>query len=453
MRIIRFSASNVKKLGVVEIFPKGNVIKISGKNGAGKTCVLDAIMWALCGTSTTPKQVVRRGEKKAIVQLDIEELVVTRTWREGGDKDGELLVQNKHDRSTLNSPQKVLDALMGKITFDPLEFIRMTAAKQLEALKGLVKLTIDLYQWQEDYNRDYIARKDAKKERIRLETERDAIQVLDGLPAERRNEAAMTKELAGANEFNDAISAEERKWQAQDETAEQKQRQQEQCLALAERLRKEAEAEEEKAKVLAAELAILSKAAKERKPLAERKNVRDLADALNAARLINAEIGKRELREDKEKEVAVAQKRWEEYDASLAAMEKKKAAALAEAHFPVEGLGFGDGEVLYNGLPFAQASNAEQIRVSAAIGMADNPKLRVMRVKDGGLLDEESQAALEALCIDEDFQLWEEVVDTTGKVGVYLVDGEIKAVNEPTPIQAAPAKAVRKPRVKKQVNQ
>src|SRR5262249_25956680 len=120
MRIIRFSASNVKRLGVVEIFPKGNVVKISGKNGSGKTSILDAIMWALCGTSTTPKQVVRKGEKKALVQLDIEQFVVTRTWREGGDKDGELLVQNKSDRSTLNSPQKVLDALMGKITFDPL---------------------------------------------------------------------------------------------------------------------------------------------------------------------------------------------------------------------------------------------------------------------------------------------------------------------------------------------
>ena len=60
---------------------------------------------------------------------------------------------------------------------------------------------------------------------------------------------------------------------------------------------------------------------------------------------------------------------------------------------PVEGLGFGAGIVTFNGLPFDQASTAEQLRVSVAIAMAANPKLRVLRIKHGNDLDADNLAA------------------------------------------------------------
>ncbi|NGZ99664.1 hypothetical protein G5V59_02720 [Nocardioides sp. W3-2-3] len=51
-----------------------------------------------------------------------------------------------------------------------------------------------------------------------------------------------------------------------------------------------------------------------------------------------------------------------------------KADALAKATFPVDGLGFDDDGVTYQGVPFAQASSAEQIRVSLAMAMSLNPQ-------------------------------------------------------------------------------
>jgi hypothetical protein len=65
-----------------------------------------------------------------------------------------------------------------------------------------------------------------------------------------------------------------------------------------------------------------------------------------------------------------------------------------------------------------------------AIGMAINPKLRVMRIKDGSLLDDKTLAIVSSMAEKEDFQVWLECVDTTGKVGIYLSDGEVVAVNE-----------------------
>ena len=60
----------------------------------------------------------------------------------------------------------------------------------------------------------------------------------------------------------------------------------------------------------------------------------------------------------------------------------------------MKGLALGNGEVLLNGLPLSQASGAEQLRLSMAIAMAGNPKLRVLRIKEGSLLDDDNLALL-----------------------------------------------------------
>lgn len=127
---------------------------------------------------------------------------------------------------------------------------------------------------------------------------------------------------------------------------------------------------------------------------------------------------------------------------TMAARSKVKQDAIAKAKMPVEGLGFGDGVVLHNGVPFDQASSAEQLRVSVAIAMAANPKLRVIRIQDGSLLDDTSMQVITDMARDHDMQVWMEKVDSTGKVGIVIEDGEVVAVNggEPAPGPAAEPK-------------
>ena len=73
MKIVKLAAENIKKLVAVEITPTGDVIRVTGKNGAGKTSVLDAIWWALGGEREIQSQPVRQGEKTAKVVLDLGE--------------------------------------------------------------------------------------------------------------------------------------------------------------------------------------------------------------------------------------------------------------------------------------------------------------------------------------------------------------------------------------------
>lgn len=49
MKIIEFRAERFKRLSAVEITPEGNTVIISGRNGQGKSSVLDAIWLALGG--------------------------------------------------------------------------------------------------------------------------------------------------------------------------------------------------------------------------------------------------------------------------------------------------------------------------------------------------------------------------------------------------------------------
>ena len=85
---------------------------------------------------------------------------------------------------------------------------------------------------------------------------------------------------------------------------------------------------------------------------------------------------------------------------------------------------FDDTGVTLDGLPFEQASQAQQLRASVAIGAALNPKLRAMLVRDGSLLDEDSLALLTAEASRSDLQVWLEVVGREGD-GIVIEDGEV----------------------------
>ena len=103
--------------------------------------------------------------------------------------------------------------------------------------------------------------------------------------------------------------------------------------------------------------------------------------------------------------------------------------AIEEAKLPIEGLGLADGEVLFNGNPLDQASDAEQLRVSMAIAAAMSPTLRVIIVRDGSLLDEEGLKIVAQWADERDMQVWMERVDSSGTVGFYIEDGSLAAAS------------------------
>jgi DNA repair exonuclease SbcCD ATPase subunit len=91
--IVNLVAENFQRLKAINITPNANTVLITGKNGAGKSSVLDSIVSALCGKDYCPEKPIRTGEKGARVELDLGKYKVTRTFTESGG--GTLKVESK----------------------------------------------------------------------------------------------------------------------------------------------------------------------------------------------------------------------------------------------------------------------------------------------------------------------------------------------------------------------
>ncbi|MFA6325418.1 MAG: AAA family ATPase, partial [Candidatus Paceibacterota bacterium] len=64
MKIIQLKSSNIKRLKAIEldIDEKQNIVMITGKNGQGKTSILDSIWYALGGKKAVQDKPIRDGE-------------------------------------------------------------------------------------------------------------------------------------------------------------------------------------------------------------------------------------------------------------------------------------------------------------------------------------------------------------------------------------------------------
>jgi hypothetical protein len=139
----------------------------------------------------------------------------------------------------------------------------------------------------------------------------------------------------------------------------------------------------------------------------------------------NAKYRQAQRRAQVAKELADKQAEYKGLTEELQEIEARRAQMMADAKFPVPELSFGDDGVLVKGVPFAQASAAEQLRVSVAMGMALNPKLKVLLVRDGSLLDAKSLQLLADMAEANESQVWLERVGDADAAAVVIEDGQV----------------------------
>src|SRR3989304_8274044 len=138
-KIRRLYIQNVKRVKIVEVIPKGNVIEIAGENSQGKSSILDSIKYVLGGKGEIPLEPIRRGEKSAKIILESDDFTATLTWTDNNKSYLEVAA------NTGKSPQKFLDEKISRIAFDPVEFERMKPKEQEVLLRKALNLdTSDL---------------------------------------------------------------------------------------------------------------------------------------------------------------------------------------------------------------------------------------------------------------------------------------------------------------------
>lgn len=433
LRIVSLTAENFKRLVAVDIKPDGRMVPITGRNKQGKTSVLDAIQAACDRASVDQSRLIRDGATEANLTLDLGEIVVRRRITEKGDR---LSVESA-EGAQFKSPQTMLDQFFGKIGFDPHMFLRMDDKAQVAQLKQIAQVDVDIDELEGQARSAFDKRTNVNREAKVKRSAANAITVATGLPDEPIDDSAMLDRLQAANDHNAEIETrKERRTSAQQRIADHR--------ASAERfdneaaeLRRRAEELEQQANKTRATADELEQRLAEAGALPEPIDVAGIRVELEHARQVNQKIQTRERRREIEAEAERLEAEAEELSKQIDEKRQAIAAAIGRAKMPVQGLGFADGIVTFNGLPFNQASGAEQLQVSFAIAKAANPTLRVVLLRDASLLDDESLAQLEEMAKDGDYQVWLERVDGSGKVGFYIEDGALAAVDGKAVAEAA----------------
>lgn len=394
-RITRFTAENFKRLKAVDITPDANTVIIAGRNAQGKSSVLDGIMAALAGRAGSKELVrpVRDGETKAAVTVELDELVVERKWSPSGST---VRVTPKGGATALSSPQKVLDALIGSLSFDPLAFAEADAKDQVKTLIDLIGR--DQFDAIERNRRAaYDARTEANREVKSIKARLEALPKITQ-HGESIDTGLVAGELAKAHTKAN-LQAQHQAIQSQIEDHEKQ---------IASWRTRQAQ--------IIAEAQALG-------PVAD---VASLERRLAEANEINKAAAIDEQREQLAQEYGSAQGEAHDLTEQIAQYDAERKALIEGAALPVPGLGFDDDGVTLNGVPFVQSSAAERLKVSVGLAMALNPELRVICIRDASLLDNESKSALVALAQERDYQIWFEVVGDGGTVGVVIEDGMVQ---------------------------
>jgi len=415
MRIVAITAENVKRLKVVNVRPDGTFQVIGGMNEQGKTSLLDALWLALAGSAAarkTPKP-IRDGQDSAQVTVDLGEYVVTRTWK--GDKT--TLKVESPQGAQYKAPQAILDSIIGKMSFDPLAFLSQDAKTQVSTLLDLVDLPFD----PEDLDRQrlglYTERTEVGRElRAAEATLRGVPEADDDIPAAEISMSDIAAEIA-------QVQAEAR-LRANDERAFH--------LATAKVSTARSVLRDAKAAVVRAESAVMETEAvldaatvglADWESAGAPPDSKDLEARLRQVEEINAQVRLRDARDVYALKVEFQQGVYDSLTARIDAVDQTKRDGLAAATFPIDGLGFDDDGVTYQGVPLMQASGAGRLRVGMSMAMALNPTLRVIRITDGSLLDESNLALIEQMAKAKDFQILVEVVGDPGGSAIILEDG------------------------------
>jgi len=421
MRITALEIHDYKKIKNIRLeMGPSCIVKLVGQNAAGKSSIIDAIAATLGGNSYAPEKPIRKGAKTAEVIVEIGDMVIRKVFRE---KNNALELTLKGIPQS--SPQKILNTFVGQFTFDPESFVRMKPAEQIEYLANIAGVSLAKYEAERKEVME------ARRNIGRIVSEWE-VRAKEQIPVD-APESPVTADSIQV-EYNQAVTKnaefEKHRRALSDARAAVNNAEVKRDVGLR-------EVERFRALLEAAEQTLKQD---EKEIVDSKKRLAEAAEAMSFVEQVDlkpyatkfAEIG--ELNKKYEKRLAIyeAKKKhrefsakYDEYTEKLAQLKQNLDNAIGNAKMPVKGLSLEEDGVYLKGVPFSQASNAEQIRTSVAIGIALNPELKLMMIKNGSLLDDTSMEIVAEMAERAGAQLFIERVEREGEEGIWIVDGEI----------------------------
>jgi len=447
MNLLNVQVHNVKGVRDIDLNLEGhNLVLVGGENAQGKSSLLDSIMMCLCGRRgfDFPDVSIRDGEKTGYVKTTISpdpdvpdqksltaELSFRKT-RSGTVTEEFRLVDEDGDESP--NPRKILNDLYDLRAFDPLVFENSKTKDQIDLIKKLAG--IDFTELDTEYQEKYDERRGIGKEGEKLSAKVDNMVRHGDVPEEMISVDDLMDELKSRQDNKKAVVT-------ANSVLDAKMKEHEACQSHSLECANQIKELEEKLK--AAKESHKSSVKLEKQILDEaevlKKNV-DKLGALNTdtasvesqikeAGATNEKIAGNKARAEVVAERDEARKQYKKLTQRLESIKKEKVAMLEGAKLPVDGLEFDEEKLYLNNTPWNDCSGRERLEVSTKIGMAMNPKLKLLICKDGGRLDVSGLEAIEKLAKEKDYQFLIELVTRTEedekRCAVVISDGMVKS--------------------------
>lgn len=407
VKINELLIENVKRVKAVQFEPSADGLTIiGGRNGQGKTSVLDAIAWALGGNNYKPSVPERDG---ALVppNLHIE-------------LSNGLIVERKGKNSTLKvtdpegnkSGQQLLNEFVSTLALDLPKFINGSDKDKADSLLKILGIGDVLAQLDTKENQLYAQRTEVGRIADRKKKAADEMPMYPNVP----------KEPVSATE----LIKQQQEILARNGENEQKR----QNAARYERMLAEAQIAFDEAK------AALQKA--EQDCLTARKSAEDLYDESTAEleknlaeiEALNIKIRANSTKEAAEVEANNLQQEYDGLTEQIESVREERNKLLDSAELPLPGLSVKDGKLIYNNMPWDGMSGSDQLKVATAIVRKLNPQCGFVLMDKLEQMDLETLQEFGAWLKQEGLQVIATRVSTGDECSIIIEDGMVKGDTE-----------------------
>lgn len=407
VKINELLIENVKRVKAVQFEPSiDGLTIIGGRNGQGKTSVLDAIAWALGGNNYKPSIPERDG---ALVppNLHIE-------------LSNGLIVERKGKNSTLKvtdtngnkSGQQLLNEFVSTLALDLPKFINGSDKDKADSLLKILGIGDVLSQLDTKENQLYAQRTEVGRIADRKKKAADEMPMYPNVPKEPVNATELIKqqqEILARNGENE---------------------QKRQNAARYERMLAEAQIAFDEAK------AALQKA--EQDCLTARKSAEDLHDESTAEleknlaeiEALNIKIRANSTKEAAEIEANNLQQEYDGLTEQIESVREERSKLLDSAELPLPGLSVKDGKLIYNNMPWDGMSGSDQLKVATAIVRKLNPQCGFVLMDKLEQMDLETLQEFGAWLKQEGLQVIATRVSTGDECSIIIEDGMVKGDTE-----------------------
>lgn len=400
IKITLIEIENSKRIKAFKAHPAENGLTvIGGRNGQGKTSVLDGIAWALGGEKYRPSQPQREG---ALTQPYIHLVLSNGLVVERKGQNSSLKIT---DPSGRKGGQQILDELISKLALDLPKFMQMTSKEKARTLLQIIGVEQELaaleQKEKELYNqRLYVGRTADQKKKFALEmpyypqAPKEPVSASD-LIAQQQDILAQNGENQRKRARKDTLAAQAKR--LGDQIA-QMQAQYDQVLADLETATRDAK-----------DLMDESTAALE-------ENIRNI-EQINV--MVRANLDKEKAEEDARN----YQEQYEQLTAQIDTVRDDQIRLLDGAQMPLDGLTVQDGELMYGGFAWDNLSGSEQLRVATAIVRRLNPQCGFVLLDKLEQMDPDTMAAFGRWLESEQLQAIATRVSTGSECSLIIEDG------------------------------